>query len=100
MGERVGVLKVYKTNLIQTLINFGSLSLSSVKVQEFSAQWDLTLLFHGQQPATGFSRQYWSGLPFPSPGDLPSPGIKLGSPALHVDSLPSEPPGKPNLSRL
>ena len=45
-----------------------------------------------------FSRQeYWSGLPFPSPGDLPNPGIKSGSPALQVDSLPSEPPGKPNL---
>ena len=43
-----------------------------------------------------FSRQgYWSGLPFPSPGDLPNPGIEPGSPALHVDSLPSEPPRKP-----
>ena len=41
----------------------------------------------------GFPRQeYWSGLPFPSPGDL-GPGIKLGSPALASDSLPSEPPG-------
>ena len=44
----------------------------------------------------GFSRQeYWSGLPFPSPGHLPDPGIELWSPALQVDSLPSEPPGKP-----
>ena len=44
----------------------------------------------------GFSRQeYWSGLPFPSPGDLPNPGIKPGSPALQTDTLPSEPPGKP-----
>ena len=44
----------------------------------------------------GISRQeYWSGLPFPSPGDLPNPGIKPGSPALQVDSLPFEPPGKP-----
>ena len=43
----------------------------------------------------GFSRQkYWSGLPFPSPGDLPNPGIKPGSPALQADALPSEPPGK------
>ena len=43
-----------------------------------------------------FSRQeYWSGLPFPSTGDLPNPGIKPGSPALQADSLPSEPPGKP-----
>ena len=44
-----------------------------------------------------FSRQeYWSGLPFPSPRDLPNPGIKPGSPALEADSLTSEPPGKPN----
>ena len=39
----------------------------------------------------GFSRQeYWSGLPFPSPGDLPDPGIEPGSPALQADALPSE----------
>ena len=38
--------------------------------------------------------EYWSGLPFPSPGDLPNPGIKPSSPALQVDSLPAEPPGK------
>ena len=43
-----------------------------------------------------FSRQeYWSGLPFPSPGDLPNPGIEPRSPALQADALPSEPPGKP-----
>ena len=40
-----------------------------------------------------FSRQeYWSGLPLPSPGDLPGPGIESGSPALQADSLASEPP--------
>ena len=43
-----------------------------------------------------FSRQeYWSEQPFPSPGDLPDPGIKPGSSALQMDSLPSEPQGKP-----
>ena len=43
-----------------------------------------------------FSRpEYWSGWPFPSPGDLPNPGIKPGSAALQVDSLPAEPQGKP-----
>ena len=43
-----------------------------------------------------FSRQeYWSGLPFPSPGDLPNPGIEPGFPALQADFLLSEPPGKP-----
>ena len=45
----------------------------------------------------GFSRQqYWSGLPFPSPGDLPNPGIKPKSPALQADALSSEPPGTGN----
>ena len=43
-----------------------------------------------------FSRPvYWSGWPFPSPGDLPNPGIEPRSPALQVDSLPAEPQGKP-----
>ena len=43
-------------------------------------------------PSMGFSRQeYWSGLPFPSPGDLPDPGIKPRSPEFQVDTLPSEP---------
>ena len=49
---------------------------------------------HGLQ-SMEFSRpDYWSGQPFPSPGDLSSPGIKPRSPALHTDSLPAEPPGK------
>ena len=39
-----------------------------------------------------FKQEYWSGLPFPSPGDRPNPGIEPGSPALQVDALPSEPP--------
>ena len=43
-----------------------------------------------------FSRQeYRSGLPFPSPEDLPDPGMELRSPSLQADALPSEPPGKP-----
>ena len=47
-------------------------------------------------PSMGFSRQeYWSGLPFPSPGDLPYPGIKPKSPTLQADSLLTEPPEKP-----
>ena len=47
-------------------------------------------------PSMEFSRQeYWSGLPFPSPGDLRNPGIEPRSPALQADTLPSEPPGKP-----
>ena len=44
----------------------------------------------------GFSRQgYWSRLPFPSPEDLPHPGVEPRSPTLQADTLLSEPPGKP-----
>ena len=53
---------------------------------------------HQAPLSVGFSRQeYWSGLPFPSPGDLPNPGIEHQSPALQADALPSEPPGKPKV---
>ena len=49
----------------------------------------------------GFPRQeYWSGLPFPSPGDLPDPGIEPRSPALQADTLPSEPRGKPQKAEV
>ena len=53
---------------------------------------------HQAPPSMGFSRQeYWSGLPFPSPVELPNPGIKPKSPALQANALTSEPPGKPTL---
>ena len=62
-------------------------------VQLFATPWTVT---HQAPPSMEFSRRgYWSGLPFPSPGDLPDPGIKPRSPALQVDTLPSEPPGNP-----
>ena len=66
-------------------------SLSRVRL--FVTPWTVAC----QAPLSmGFSRQeYWSGLPFPSPEDLPNPGIKPGSPALQADALSSEPPGKP-----
>ena len=67
-------------------------SLSRVRL--FSTPW--TIAYQAPQ-SMKFSRQeYWSGLPFPSPGDLPKPGIKPGSPSLQADALPSEPPGKHN----
>ena len=51
---------------------------------------------HQAPLSMGFPRQeYWSGLPFPPPGDLPDPGIEPGSPALQTESLLTEPPGKP-----
>ena len=49
--------------------------------------------------STSSKQEYWSGLPFPSPGDLPNPAIEPGSPALLADTLPSEPPGKPREGR-
>ena len=63
------------------------------RVQLFATPWTVA---HQGSPSMGFSRQeYWSGLPFPSPGDLPDPGIEPRSPALQADALTSEPPGKP-----
>ena len=66
-------------------------SLSHVRL--FATPWTVA---YQASLSMGFSRQeYWSGLPFPSPGDLPDPGIEPGSPALEADALTSEPPGKP-----
>ena len=62
-------------------------------VQLFATPWTVACQ---PPPSMGFSRQEsWSGLPFPSPGDLPDPGIEPGSSTLQADSLPSEPPGNP-----
>ena len=56
----------------------------------------IVTIAHQAPPLMGFSRQeYWSGLPFPSPGDLSNPGMELRSPSLQVDFLPSEPAGSP-----
>ena len=68
----------------------GHVSLLS-RVRLFVTPWAVA---YEAPPSMGFSRQeYWSGLPFPSPGDLPDPGIKPRSPALQADTLPSRPPG-------
>ena len=59
-------------------------------VQLFATPWTVA---HQAPPSMGFSRQeYWTGLPFPSPGDLPDPGIEPTSPTLQADALTSEPP--------
>ena len=56
---------------------------------------------HQTSLSMGFSRQeYWSGLSFPSPGDLPDAGIEPKSPALQADALVSEPPGKPKMVKF
>ena len=63
------------------------------RVQLFATPWTVA---HQAPPTMEFSRQeYWSGLPFSSPGDLPDPGIEPGSPSLWAEALPSEPPGNP-----
>ena len=61
-------------------------------VRLFGTPWTVA---HQAPLSMGFSRQeYWSGLPTPSPEDLPDSGIEPGSPALQADALPSEPPEK------
>ena len=63
-------------------------------VQLFVTLWTVA---HQAPLSKGFLKQeYWSGMPFPSPGDLPDPGIKPRSPALQADSLPTELQGKRN----
>ena len=65
-------------------------SLSRVRL--FATPWTVA---YQAPPSMGFSRQeYWSGVPLPPPGDLPDPGIELGSPAFQADALTAEPPGK------
>ena len=65
------------------------------RVRLFATPWTVA---YQAPPSMGFARQeYWSGLPFPSPGDLPGPGIEPGSPTLEADALTSDSPGKPRL---
>ena len=65
-------------------------SLSCVRL--FATPWTVS---HQAPPSVGFSRQeYWGGLPFPSPGDLPDPGTKPTSPAFACRFFTTEPPGK------
>ena len=85
-------------NLENTLLNEGKKERKKEKsfsrVQLFMTPWTVA---YETPPSMEFSRQeYWNGLPFASPGDLPNPGIKPGCPALQADALPSEPPRKPN----
>ena len=75
----------------QSMIQSEVKSLSHVRL--FATPWTVA---YQAPPSMVFSRQeYWSGVPFPSPGDLPDPGIEPGSPAFQTDALTSEPPGKP-----
>ena len=80
----------------QSLLLRGKVKVKSLScVQLFATPWTAA---YKAPPSMGFSRQeYWSGVSFPSPGDLPNPGIEPQSPALEADALTSEPPGKPYL---
>ena len=75
-----------------------------VKVKSLSPVWlfgaPWTVAYQALLSMGFSSQEYWSGLPFPSPGDLPNPGIEPGSPALQTDALPSEPPGKPDFQDM
>ena len=62
------------------------------RVWLFVAPW--TLAYEAPLPMGFYRQEYWSGLPFPSPGHLPDPGIEHWSPASQADTLPSKPPGK------
>ena len=82
------VEKLFEKNFKKVKVKVKSLS----PVQLFATPWTVG---YQAPPSMGFSRQeYWSGLPFLSPGDLPNPGIEPGSPSFQADALTSEPPGK------
>ena len=75
------------------IIEFTSLVKLLSRVRLFAIPWTVA---YQAPPSMEFSRQeYWSGLPFPAPGDLPNPRIEPGSPTSEADTLSSEPPGKP-----
>ena len=91
VGQRENAFVGYRC-----IINAGQQVLSEVKslsrVRLFATPWTVA---HQASLSMEFSKQeYWSGVPFSSPGDLPNPEIELGSPVLQADALPSEPPGK------
>ena len=63
------------------------------RVRLFATPW--TVAYQAPPSMVFFRQEYWSGLPFPSPGDLPNSRIKPGFPTFQADALTSEPPGKP-----
>ena len=90
-------VKWWATRCLTTLtVDRREKSLSRVRL--FASPWTVA---HQAPLSMGFSRQeYWSGLPFTSPGDLPNTGIEPRSPALQADTLTSVPPGKPYLTQM
>ena len=89
----IGFYMTYMFNIICMVSGLILIVKSLSRVWLFVTPWTIA---HQAPPSMEFSRQeYWSGLPFPSAGDLPYPGIEPGSPALQADALPSEPPRNP-----
>ena len=80
----ITIIKWYLSSLKVKLISH---------VRLFATPW--TVAYQAPQYMEFSRQEYWSGLLFPSPGDLPNPGIEPRFPALQADALPSEPPGKP-----
>ena len=91
-SQKIGFVEEHNNGVMPRVVERKKVkSLSCVRL--FVTPW--TVAYLGPL-SMGFSRQeYWSGLPVPSPGDLPHPGIEPRSPALWADALTSEPPGKP-----
>ena len=99
MKHSAGETTSWVTN--QTSVNLRKLKVKVKllsRVRLFVTLWTVA---YQASLSMGFSRQeYWSGLPFPSPGDLPDPGIEPRSPTLEADALTSEPPGKLQLCSI
>ena len=84
--------EVYESSLLSFVVNFCVCAQSCSCVRLFGTPWTVA---HQAPLSKGFSSQeYWSGLPFPSPGDLPHPGTEPGFHALQADSLLCELQGK------
>ena len=109
-GNGVGIIKTKgfgkraKSRSLETrywVVGAGVFEQDLMKVKVLVTQSCPTLVIpwtvaHQAPLSMGFSRrEYWGGLPFPSPGDLPKPRIEHSSPTVQADALPTEPPGKP-----
>ena len=82
-NSKVGLLKTQCCTMFNCSVMADSLQPRGLQPAGLLCPWELS------------SQEYWGGLPCPPPGYLPNPGIEPRSPTLQVDSLPSEPPGKP-----
>ena len=89
------ISKTLRSQALQERIQNNHANINDQSESECCSVVSDSLRPHGVQ-SMEFSRpEYWRGWPFPSPGDLPNPGTEPRSPALHTDSLPAQPPGKP-----